>query len=71
MILLDRYIARAIVSATALVLLMLLSIDTVFAMLSELNDVGDKGYELTNAIWHVALTVPRRCYALFPTAVLL
>ncbi len=71
MTLLDRYIARAIVQASLLVLFMLLAIDTAFAFLSELGDVGHGDYALADAASYIALTIPRRCYVLFPTAVLL
>lgn len=69
--LLDRYLAWAILQASLLVLFMLLAIDTAFAFLSELDDVGKGDYDLAHAVSYIALTVPRRCYVLFPTAVLL
>jgi lipopolysaccharide export system permease protein len=68
---LDRYLAKAIAQASLLVLFMLLAIDLAFAMISEMDDVGKGGYQLLDAMWYVALTVPRRCYVLFPMAVLL
>ena len=71
MTLLDRYLARAILQAALLVLFMLLAIDTAFAFFAELDDVGKGDYSLTDALRYIALTVPRRCYVLFPTSVLL
>ncbi len=71
MTILDRYLARAIVAATLIVLLLLVSIDAAFALLAELDEVGRGDYDFAAAAWYVTLTLPRRIYALFPTSVLL
>lgn len=71
MMILDRYLARAIMQASLMVLFMLLAIDIAFAFLSELGDVGTGDYGLADAVWYIVLTIPGRCYVLFSTAVLL
>jgi len=69
--LLDGYIARNVLGGTLLALLVLAGLDTLFAFIGEIDDIGRHDYGLIQALVYTALTVPRRIYELFPTSVLL
>jgi len=69
--LLDRYIGRAILTTTLLVLLTLVALASVFGFVGELDDVGKGSYTVTRAAQYVLLTVPGKAYLLFAPAVLL
>ncbi len=68
---LDRYIARTIVSGTFMVLLVLAALLAFVDFVSELDDVGKANYTAMNAASFVFLSLPKRLYELFPTAVLI
>lgn len=67
----ERYLAREIHAATAMVLAAFLGLFAFFDLVRELEDLGKGGYQLRHAIGYVALTVPGRIYELFPVAVLI
>lgn len=67
----DRYIVRTILSASALVGLVLIALSAFFVFIGELNDVGEGGYGVLQALWFIALNVPRGLYQLFPVIALL
>lgn len=67
----ERYMAREIYAATALVLAAFLALFAFFDLIHELEDLGKGGYQLHHAITYVALTMPGRVYELFPIAVLI
>ena len=68
---LDRYIGRAILVTTLLVLLVLVALASVFTFVGELDDVGTGSYTVASAAQYVALTAPGKAYLLFAPAVLL
>lgn len=68
---LDRYLGRAILSTSLLVLLTLVSLAGVFSFISELEDVGKGQYTAGIAAQYIALTLPGVAYLLFAPAVLL
>lgn len=68
---LDRYLGRAILSTTLLVLLTLVALAAIFGFVSELEDVGKGNYTVLEAARYVGLTVPGMAYLLFAPAVLL
>jgi lipopolysaccharide export system permease protein len=68
---LDAYIARNVLGGTLLALLVLAGLDSLFAFIGEIDDIGRHDYGLIQALVYTALTVPRRVYELFPTSVLL
>jgi len=68
---LGRYIIAHVLAGTFLALLLLVTLDLVFAMIGELGDVGRGSYGLWEAVVYVLLTLPRRIYELVPTAALL
>jgi len=68
---LDRYLGRAILATSLLVLLTLVALAAIFGFVSELEDVGKGNYTVLVAAQYVALTVPGMAYLLFSPAVLL
>ena len=68
---LARYLARAILLTSALVLFVLLVLAGIFGFVGELDDVGQGSYGLLDAATYVALTLPGMAYELFAPAVLL
>jgi len=67
----ERYLAREIYSATALVLTAFLMLSAFFDLINELQDIGKGGYQLQHAAGFVLLTVPGHIYEYFPIAVLI
>lgn len=68
---LSRYLARAALSGTVLVLLILVALSTFFNMLGEISDLGKGTYDMQDAVYFVLLSIPQQAYQLFPIAVLL
>jgi len=68
---LDRYIGRSILLTSLLVLMTLVALASIFAFISELDDVGKGNYTVTSAMQYVFLTIPGKAYLLFAPAVLL
>ncbi|NND90982.1 MAG: LPS export ABC transporter permease LptG [Granulosicoccus sp.] len=68
---LDRYIGRAILLTSLLVLMVLVVLASIFAFISELDDVGKGSYSVAAAAQYVFLTIPGKAYLLFSPAVLL
>lgn len=66
-----RYLAREVLSATALVLMAFLGLFAFFDFIGELEDIGKQGYELHHAMIYVLMTLPSRVYELMPIAVLI
>ena len=69
--LLDRYIGVTVASSIGLVLLILLSLDSFFRLVRELNQVGDGNYTYLEMLLYLALTTPYRIVEFFPIAALL
>ncbi|MGQ7845024.1 LPS export ABC transporter permease LptG [Granulosicoccus sp. 3-233] len=68
---LDRYIGRSILLTSLLVLMTLVALASIFAFISELDDVGKGSYSVSDAAQYVFLTIPGKAYTLFSPAVLL
>jgi lipopolysaccharide export system permease protein len=68
---LGRYVIAQVVIGTLFALLLLVTLDVVFALIGELGDLGRGTYGLLEALAYVLLTLPRRVYELVPTAALL
>ncbi len=68
---LDRYLARTIISGTLMVLLVLAALLAFVDFVAELDDVGKGQYSALKAAGVVLLGLPKRLYELFPTAVLI
>jgi len=64
----DLYVARVLMGTVLLTWAVLIGLDAVMGVVSELSDVGTGHYGFGSAIAVVALSIPRRAYMLFPTA---
>ncbi len=69
--LLDNYIAKTVISGTFMVLLVLGALLVFVDFVSEMDDVGKGQYNMLQAGLYVLLSLPKRLYELFPTAVLI
>lgn len=67
---LDRYLFRAVASATLVALLVLILLELFISLLVELQGVGKGNYSFAAAIYYLLLIQPQRVYALFPMALL-
>ena len=70
MLTLDRYIARGVFLAMALVLLVLGGLDLLFTIVDELGDTSES-YGTAAALRYVLLTFPRHVYELLPMTALI
>jgi len=68
---LDRYIAKTVIGGALMVLMVLGALLAFVDFVSELDDVGRGQYGIVQAGIFVALSLPKRLYELFPTAVLI
>jgi lipopolysaccharide export system permease protein len=64
----DRLIARHVLAALAVTLLLFVAIDAMSALGREIDEVGEGDYALGTAIAYIALSLPRRAYEFFPFA---
>lgn len=69
--LLDRYIARQVIGASLLMLLLLAALRSLFSLIDELGDLDRGGYQLSDALLFVALMFPSRIMEFFPMSVLI
>lgn len=71
---LDLYLARTVISGTLMALLVLAALLAFVDFVSEIGKVGNSAYPdygVLDVIMFVLLTLPKRMYEIFPTAVLL
>lgn len=68
---LDRYVAAAVVTGTAIALLVIVGMDIFFNVISQIDDVGKGSYTLYGMLQYIALITPQGAYELFPMAALL
>ncbi len=61
----DGYVMRTVGGAMFLVMVVVLSLDLIFGFIAELEDTRN-GYQTLEALWYVALTLPRRIYDYLP-----
>ena len=61
----DGYVMRTVGGAIFLVMVVVLSLDVIFAFIAELEDTRND-YQTLQALWYVALTLPRRIYDYLP-----
>ena len=69
--LLDRYIAKTVLTSIALVTLMLAGLQIFILFVSQLGDIGRGGYGIIQVTWFVLLQTPYQVYLFFPMASLL
>jgi lipopolysaccharide export system permease protein len=68
---LNRYIAREIIAATALVFAALVLLFAFFDLVEQIKDLGRGAYQLRHIFAHVVLSMPDRVYVLFPIAAMI
>jgi lipopolysaccharide export system permease protein len=68
---LHRYIAKTIMAATALVVLVMVALVFLINFLDEMKDVGTADYGFWQAFIHVLLEFPRTLYQFFPMLMLM
>ncbi len=68
---LDRYLVRAILGGTGLVMAVLLALAVVFTFIGEQGDVGQGHYTASTALWFAALSVPQQGWNLLPIGALI
>ncbi|PFG08152.1 MULTISPECIES: LPS export ABC transporter permease LptG [unclassified Marinobacter] len=61
----DRYVMKTVGGAMFLVMVVVLSLDLIFAFIAELDDTANN-YQTLDALWYVFLTLPRRIYDYLP-----
>jgi len=66
---LELYIARHVLSAIAVVLLIVVGLDLLSALIDELDRLGER-YPFTGMLQYLALTTPRRIYEMMPLSAL-
>lgn len=71
MTIIQRYIAKSVLAATAFVILIILGISFIINLLSELRDVGSGDYGFKEAVFHVFLLMPYILYQFFPMIIML
>ncbi len=64
---LDRYVISTVFAALVLVLVVVLSLDLVFAFINELDELENQ-YQTLQALSYIAWTLPRRIYDYLPLA---
>ncbi|MCG8516978.1 LPS export ABC transporter permease LptG [Marinobacter sp. CA1] len=62
---LDRYVMRTVGGAMLLVMMVVLSLDLIFAFIAELDD-AEADYQTLQALLYVFMTLPRRIYDYLP-----
>lgn len=64
----DLYVGRTVLVSVLLAWLVLLGLDALSALMSEVRDIGEGSYRFADAVLNVLYTLPRRLYYLFPYA---
>ena len=67
----DRYIVRAILSGTALFMVVLLTIAVVVTFIGEQGDVGQGHYTAASAFWYALMNLPQEAWAFLPIGALI
>lgn len=58
---LDAYIANNVILATLVVIIVIVSLDSIFALIGEIDDLRG-GYQLPQALQYISMRLPRRVY---------
>jgi len=67
---LDSYIARNVLMATLVVMIVIVGLDAIFTLVDELDNIGGD-YQLFDALFYSGLRLPRRIYEYMPMACLI
>lgn len=68
--LLDAYVGRSVILATLVVVMVIVSLDTIFALVAETDDLH-KDYQIGQALLYIVMRLPRRIYEYMPMACLI
>lgn len=68
---LDRYLGRQVALFTLLALAIIVFLDSFFAFIDDLGDVGIQNYTLLHSVQYVLYTMPRRVYEMLPVSALI
>lgn len=71
MTIMDRYIVRAVLLATATVMSVMLVLAVVVTFIGEQGDVGQGHYTALSAFWYALLNLPQQAWDLLPIGVLI
>lgn len=71
MSLLARYIVKSVLGHTFLVVLVLLVLSGLYLFISQQDDIGVGTYTTSDALWFVALSLPRYAFDVLPIAALI
>lgn len=66
-----RYIAKSVIIATGLVLVILVGVESFIEFLGQLSDIGASHYDVLEAMYFVLMQIPSDVYQFFPVAGLL
>src|SRR5690554_1793448 len=58
---LDAYIAKNVIMATLVVIVVIVALDSIFALIGEMEDLRG-GYQLPQALQYISMRLPRRVY---------
>lgn len=67
----DRYIASSVIKGTLVALMVMAALFGFINFVSELEQIGKANYDVLQALFYVALTLPQRLYELAPSIILL
>ena len=68
---LNNYLSRNVAIGVLMALIVLSSLDALMAFIYEYNSQARGDFGLVQVLWYIVLTLPRRMYDFFPTAMLL
>jgi lipopolysaccharide export system permease protein len=71
MTLLSRYVIRAVLGNTMLVMLVLLALSGLYLFITQQDDIGVGKFTVVNAFMYVGLTLPKYAFDLLPIAALI
>jgi lipopolysaccharide export system permease protein len=71
MSLLARYLRRTILGYTLIVMLVLLVLSALYLFITQQNDIGVGTYTTVDALWFVALNLPKYAFDMLPIAALI
>lgn len=67
----DRYIASSVASGVLIAVLVMAALFGFINFVSELDQIGTADYNMVQALYYVALTLPQRLYELAPSIILI
>src|SRR3990167_4286801 len=70
MSILRRYIAKSIIQATLLVMLIFMAVLFLLLLIGEFKNIGEGDYHFTQAIFYVLLRLPNQLYQISPMVIL-